>query len=88
VYSFTVADERLVAVTSKSGANRVYLTGVTFPDQRATSAIVDDRGDAWRMTESALVLERDPNMRLPRVAAQRAFWFGWYAQFQETLLIK
>ena len=27
-------------------------------------------------------------VRLPRVAAQRAFWFGWYAQFPETELIK
>ena len=40
------------------------------------------------MTESALVLERDSNTRLPRVAAQRAFWFGWYAQFPETVLLK
>ena len=88
VYSFTIADERLVAVTSKDGANRVYLGGATFPDQRATAAIVDANGDAWRVTESALVLVRDTTTRLPRVAAQRAFWFGWYAQFPETVLIK
>ena len=24
----------------------------------------------------------------PRVAAQRAFWFGWYAQYPDTTLIK
>ena len=88
VYSFTIADERLVAVTSRDGANRVYLGGATFPDQRATAAIVDANGDAWRVTESALVLVRDTTTRLPRVAAQRAFWFGWYAQFPETVLIQ
>ena len=26
--------------------------------------------------------------RLARVPAWRAFWFGWYAQFPETLLFK
>ena len=88
VYSFTIADERLVAVTSKDGANRVYLGSATFPDQRATAAIVDANGDAWRVTESALVLVRDTTTRLPRVTSQRAFWFGWYAQFPETVLIK
>ncbi len=88
VYSFTVANERFVVVTSSSGANRVYRGGATFPDQRATATIVDDHREAWRVTESALVLERDSNTRLPRVATQRAFWFGWYAQFPETVLLK
>ncbi len=27
-------------------------------------------------------------MDAPRVSAQRAFWFGWYAQFPDTLLVK
>jgi len=88
VYSFTVANERFVVVTSRSGANRVYRGGATFPDQRATATIVDDQRESWRVTESALVLERDSNTRLPRIAAQRAFWFGWYAQFPETVLLK
>jgi Protein of unknown function (DUF3179) len=31
----------------------------------------------------------DPSERsLPRIPAQRAFWFAWYAQFPETALVK
>ena len=88
VYAFTVASQRLVVVTSPGGANRVYLADATFPDQRERVSIVDDHGDAWRVTESALVLERDSTIQRPRVPAQRAFWFGWYAQFPTTVLIK
>ena len=39
------------------------------------------------MSEDALVLEDDAGERLARVPAQRAFWFGWYAQFPDTELI-
>ena len=88
VYGFTVGGEHYVVVTNTSGANRVYRSNATFPDRRQNTAIIDDNGDAWRLTESALVLDRDSTRRLPRVAAQRAFWFGWYAQFPETILIK
>ena len=37
------------------------------------------------MTEDALVSE---DVRLERVPAYRAFWFGWVAQFPDTKLIK
>ena len=50
--------------------------------------VMDARGERWRVTEDALVHTADATRRAPRVAAQRAFWFGWYAQFPDTRLIK
>ena len=83
------AGRRLVVVTSEERANRVYEIGArrmtrTLDDGR----VVDQSGSVWRVTEEALVREAAPDDRLPRVAAQRAFWFGWFAQFPETVLIK
>lgn len=88
VYPFTAAGERFVVVTTEGGANRVFRVEETFPEQRVGPSIVDSSGAAWRVTESGLILARDSTTDRPRVAAQRAFWFGWYAQFPETLLIK
>ena len=92
VYHLEVAGRRLVVVTSRAGANRVYAlgsSGVTFqtrrPDDRTA---VDGNGRAWRVTEDELVGTDDGATRLPRVSAQRAFWFGWRAQFPETLLLR
>ena len=83
------AGRRLVVVTTEAGANRVYETGShrmtrTLDD----GGVVDAGGSVWRVTEDALVAEAPSDDRLPRVAAQRAFWFGWFAQFPDTILIK
>ena len=88
VYTFSAASERFVVITSKAGANRVYQADTPFPEQREGAVVLDADGEAWRVTESGLVLERDSKTRLSRVPAQRAFWFGWYAQFPDTMLIK
>jgi hypothetical protein len=39
------------------------------------------------VTEDALESGDGSGLALPRVAANRAFWFGWYAQFPDTRLI-
>ena len=88
VFSFTAADQRFVVVTTPQGANRVFLSPVEFPEQRAGSTINDVEGRAWRVSEAALVLDGSPSRDAARVSAQRAFWFGWYAQFPDTILIK
>src|SRR5262249_14171173 len=88
VYAFLGGDRPLLVLTSVRGANRVYETAVRFPNQKVESTVVDETGRWWRVTEAALVLATDPSTRAPRVAAQRAFWFGWYAQFPETRLIR
>ncbi len=92
VYPLEVAGRRLVVVTSRAGANRVYALGssdVAFQTRRPDDrAVIDGAGRAWRVTEEALVRDDDPGSVFPRVTAQRAFWFGWRAQFPATVLIK
>ena len=85
------AGRHLAIVTSGDGANRVYDAGsATFERVVGDDAlmVMDARGERWRVTEDALVHTADATRRAPRVAAQRAFWFGWYAQFPDTRLIK
>jgi hypothetical protein len=84
-----VEGRRFVIVTSATGANRVYEAGgIRFaPTPSADETISDLDGARWTVTEEALVLN-GAGRRLARVAAWRAFWFGWYAQFPETLLFK
>lgn len=87
VFPFEVGGRRLVAITSKGGANRIYDRGAwTFtagPDDRT---VVDGSGRAWTVTTAALV-GRDGE-RLLAVPSHRAFWFGWVAQHPATLLIR
>jgi hypothetical protein len=89
VYHVEVAEPRLVVITSAAGANRVYQSGASrFVSVADDGRVLDDRGRFWTITEEALQATFDPGLRLPRVPAHRAFWFGWYAQHPDTLLIK
>lgn len=92
VYLLEVGGRRMVVVTSRQGANRVYALGTgstTFQSRRPDDrTVVDGDGRPWQVTEDALVRRDDSAMRLPRMPAQRAFWFGWHAQYPTTLLIK
>lgn len=90
VFHFDAADRRLLVITSKAGANRLYdLTGhdVVFQAKAPTGPLVDTAGGRWVQSETALVPESGGSVSLPRVVAQRAFWFGWHAQFPDTLLV-
>ena len=88
VFHHTFGERSLVVVTSEQGANRVYDAGdVRFTQHLDADRVADDAGRAWRITEDALVLANDASRQRERVAAQRAFWFGWYAQFPNTELI-
>jgi hypothetical protein len=88
VFHFAVDDTALVVLTDQSGANRVYATGRTqFAVLEGDDRVLDSEGRAWRIDEAWLQAEFDPGLRLPRVSAHRAFWFGWYAQHPDTLLI-
>ena len=92
VYPLEIASRRFVVVTSRAGANRVYALGssdVAFQSRRPDDqTVIDGAGHRWRVGEDALVRADDDTFRLPRVTAQRAFWFGWRAQFPTTVLIK
>ena len=89
VYEFREAGRELVVVTSRRGASRVYEAGEHRFRQKLKNGFVRDRkGRNWEISEEALTLQPDASATLPRVPAYRAFWFGWYAQFPETRLIK
>jgi hypothetical protein len=78
---------RLVVVTTPGGANRVYEAGdVTFVRLLDGRKLEDRNGRFWRVDEAGLTLDSGET-RLARVPAHRAFWFAWYAQFPETMLI-
>ena len=89
VYHFQFAGLSLVAITSPEGATRIYDAGAErFEDRIGATRIEDANGRVWRVSEDELVpLEHQAQPRT-RVAAHRAFWFGWYAQFPDTELIK
>lgn len=79
----------LVVVTSRAGANRVYRAGEhRFVGVDEDGRVLDDAGRAWTVAEAALTLASGADTALPRVPAYRAFWFGWYAQHPDTMLIK
>lgn len=59
----------------------------TFVRLEGDRHVRDEAGRRWQISEDALVGPTGTE-RLKRVSAQRAFWFGWHAQFPSTLLIK
>ena len=88
VHHATFEARRLVVVTSRQGANRVYdAQAYTFTPAKTDDQVTDQHGRAWHVTEEALVMT-GTGTRLARVPAFRAFWFGWYAQFPDTELVK
>lgn len=89
VFHFEAAGRRFVVLTTKAGANRVYALNqheVAFSMQDVAASIADTSGRRWTVDEQALTLA-DGSITLPRYTAQRAFWFGWYAQYPDTLLL-
>ena len=86
VFATELAGRALTIVTSRAGANRVFDTGGrSFDRLLDDDRLVDDGDEVWQVTEDALVLG---DVRLERVPAHRAFWFGWFAQFPGTRLIR
>lgn len=87
VYAFEAAGRRFLVITSKGGANMLYESGSHVFAPRLTDGVVrDTTGQRWTPGPEALVSETGE--RLARVPAHRAFWFGWVAQYPETVLLK
>ena len=87
VYANKLGELEFVVLTDGSGANRVYAThGVEIAsyDQRETA--VDSEGTRWTLGEDNLSAAGE--RRLERLPAHRAFWFGWFAAYPDTLLVK
>jgi len=77
----------IVVVTDPSGANRVYASAdVVFESFDGDRTMTDAEGRSWTLTEEAL--ESPDGLLLPRLPAQRAFWFGWYAAYPQTRLVR
>ena len=89
VHHATFGSTSIVVLTTPKGANRVYDAGPhRFIAWQGDARVRDSTGRLWQVAEDALVLAGSNPVRLPRRAASRAFWFGWYAQFPDTELIK
>jgi hypothetical protein len=89
IHHETVEGRTFVVLTTPRGANRVYEAGtVRFDAWIDDGRVSDTGGRRWRVTEEALVPEGGADAPKRRVAAFRAFWFGWYAQFPDTVLVR
>jgi hypothetical protein len=89
VYHVDAAELDLVVITTAAGANRIYSAGsYRFTRVDGEDRVLDVDGRAWIVEEDHLRATFDAGLRLPRVSAHRAFWFGWFAQHPETLLIR
>ncbi len=78
---------RVVVLTDASGANRVYESNqmrfVNYDQQRT---VQDRSGGNWSVEEDRLIGPTGQSMK--RLSAHRAFWFGWYAAYPMTRLVR
>ncbi len=87
VYHDRVDTVNFVVLTDTSGANRVYdARDLTLASWNGTDTARDRAGGVWKVSEARLTGPRgETRERLP---AHRAFWFGWYAAYPDTRLVK
>ena len=87
VYHDAIGRMKFVVLTDASGANRVYeARDVVFADWNGEDTARDRAGRDWKVTESQL--DGPGGAKLRRLPAHRAFWFGWYAAYPDTRLVK
>lgn len=87
VHHDRVGKHSFVVLTDRTGANRVYNAApVQFVHYDGDRSVTDKQGAAWQLTEDALIAK--DGRRLKRLPANRAFWFGWYAAYNDTRLVK
>jgi hypothetical protein len=88
IYHDRLGETEFVVLTDDTGANRVYESkGLQFAEALDARRIRAADGSEWEVSEAALT-KRGGDETLPRLPAHRAFWFGWYAAFPTTRLIK
>jgi hypothetical protein len=87
VYAFEAGGRHFVVITSKAGANLLFERGAhTFVPGTREGELRDRSGKRWSVSAEGLVSETGE--RLSRIPAHRAFWFGWVAQYPQTVLHK
>lgn len=88
VYMNSYEGRQLVVLTSAEGANRVYEAGARYFERFDSDGhLIDTDGGRWMVREAELISLGEHVERLARIPSQRAFWFGWYAQFPGTRLV-
>jgi hypothetical protein len=87
VYQDRLGGQDFVVLTDASGANRVYeAAGIRFESWDGEASARDRLGRGWKVGEGGL--SGPGGERLSRLPAHRAFWFGWYAAYPDTRLVK
>ena len=87
VYHDRIDGHELVVLTDASGANRVYESaGLRFESWDGNVLAREASGRVWRVSEDRLA--GPAGKRLKRLPAHRVFWFGWYAAYPGTRLVK
>ena len=87
VYQDKISTTSFVVLTDKSGANRVYESkDNVFEKYDRDKSVMDASGQLWTLFEDRL--ENSKGEILNRIPYHRAFWFGWYAAYPNTRLVK
>ncbi len=72
-----------VAQRGLIGETRAYeRAGHTFAPAKAKDELLDESGQAWLVTEEALVGPKGE--RLVRLGGHLAYWFGWFSYYPQT----
>ncbi len=86
IYHDSIKEQQFVAFTDKSGAIRVYETkGLKFTKWDKNNTVIDQYNIKWTLSES--MLSNNIGNKLYRLAANRAFWFGWFSAYNNTRLV-
>ena len=87
VYHDRIGPQAFVVLTDASGANRVYESANRrFANWDGESTVRDSTGQTWKLAEDKLTGPGGASLK--RLPAHRAFWFGWYAAYPGTRLVK
>jgi len=87
VYTDKVGTQKILVLTDKTGANRVYdPKNIVFKGFDGDMTAIDQDGNTWALEESKLVSAS--GQELKRLPYNRAFWFGWHATYPNSRLVK
>ena len=87
IYHDRMGAQAFVVLTDASGANRVYESATPQIESWDGESTARDRaGQQWQVSEEGL--SRPGGTVRKRLPAHRAFWFGWYAAYPATRLVK
>ena len=89
LYSFQAAGNHWLAVRDAGGGVRVYqVAPETYRQTEGDGMLQDSSGVRWRIRDEMLIPQSDKAAAAPRQPTTRVYWFGWFAQYPETLLFK